>query len=43
MPPDLMLELPMITWIRFVVWLIIGLVLYFTYGFSHSRLRRAAH
>jgi APA family basic amino acid/polyamine antiporter len=34
----LMLQLPRITWIRFVVWLILGLVLYFAYGVRHSRL-----
>jgi hypothetical protein len=30
---NLMLGLPMVTWIRFAVWLLVGLVLYFTYGF----------
>jgi len=35
----LMLGLPTITWIRFGVWLLVGLVLYFTYGFWKSRLR----
>ena len=34
----LMLMLPLITWIRFVVWLIIGLIIYFGYGMSHSVL-----
>jgi basic amino acid/polyamine antiporter, APA family len=34
----LMLQLPRITWIRFVVWLILGLILYFAYGVRHSRL-----
>jgi basic amino acid/polyamine antiporter, APA family len=38
----LMLELPWITWVRFFVWLAIGAVLYFTYGYRHSRLRRVA-
>jgi len=40
----LMLQLPVITWIRFGIWLAIGLVLYFAYGYRHSALRRrAAH
>jgi len=34
----LMLQLPRITWIRFVVWLALGLILYFAYGVRHSRL-----
>ncbi|HXW06329.1 MAG TPA: amino acid permease [Vicinamibacterales bacterium] len=35
----LMLELPLTTWIRFGVWLAIGLILYFLYGLHRSRLR----
>jgi APA family basic amino acid/polyamine antiporter len=35
----LMLQLPVITWKRFVIWLVLGLVLYFLYGARHSRLR----
>jgi APA family basic amino acid/polyamine antiporter len=35
----LMLSLPVLTWIRFVVWLAIGLVIYFLYSVRHSRLR----
>ena len=35
----LMAGLPLVTWIRLVVWLIIGLVIYFSYGRNHSRLR----
>ncbi|WP_354642668.1 amino acid permease [Kitasatospora camelliae] len=34
----LMLNLPVQTWWRFLVWLAIGLVVYFIYGRSHSRL-----
>jgi basic amino acid/polyamine antiporter, APA family len=37
----LMRELPWITWLRFVLWLVIGLVLYFSYGIRRSRLVRA--
>ncbi len=35
----LMLGLPEITWFRFVIWLAIGLVIYFSYGRWHSKLR----
>ena len=38
----IMLGLPRTAWERFAVWLVIGLALYFSYGFRHSRLRRAA-
>ena len=36
----LMLSLPVLTWIRFFVWLAIGLVIYFLYGAGHSKLQR---
>ncbi len=36
----LMLGLPTVTWVRFGVWLLVGLVLYFAYGFWKSNLRR---
>jgi basic amino acid/polyamine antiporter, APA family len=35
-----MLGLPLETWIRFSVWLAIGLALYFMYGYQHSRIRQ---
>jgi APA family basic amino acid/polyamine antiporter len=35
----LMMSLPVVTWIRFVVWLVIGLAIYFFYGVKHSTLR----
>jgi len=36
----LMAFLPGDTWIRLVVWMVIGLVIYFAYGMHHSRLGR---
>ncbi|PNG25256.1 amino acid permease [Methylocella silvestris] len=38
----LMLGLPRDTWIRFAIWLALGLVLYFTYGRKHSRLAQSS-
>jgi len=37
-----MVGLPLETWVRFAVWLIIGLALYIFYGYRHSKLHRAA-
>jgi APA family basic amino acid/polyamine antiporter len=36
----LMFSLPVANWIRLFVWLLIGLVIYFSYGFFHSRISR---
>ncbi|WP_031159563.1 amino acid permease [Streptosporangium roseum] len=36
----LMLNLPVETWLRFVAWMIIGIVVYATYGHRHSRVSR---
>ncbi len=36
----LMLSLPIETWVRFFIWLAVGLVIYFFYGIGHSRLQR---
>jgi APA family basic amino acid/polyamine antiporter len=36
----LMLSLPILTWIRFIVWLAIGMLIYFGYSVRHSRLRQ---
>lgn len=35
----LAIYLPPKSWLRFVIWLAIGLVIYFAYGIRHSRLR----
>jgi APA family basic amino acid/polyamine antiporter len=34
----LMVGLPLETWLRFVVWLLIGLAIYFPFGRKHSKL-----
>src|SRR4051794_22135665 len=34
----LMLNLPAETWLRFAIWMAIGLVVYFVYSYRHSRL-----
>jgi basic amino acid/polyamine antiporter, APA family len=37
----LMLNLPVATWARFIVWMVIGLLIYLLYGARRSRLARA--
>jgi APA family basic amino acid/polyamine antiporter len=34
----LMLELPPVTWWRFFLWMLVGAILYFSYGHWHSRM-----
>lgn len=36
----LMTELGYTNWLRFLIWLVIGLVIYFTYSYKHSRMSR---
>jgi hypothetical protein len=38
----LMNSLPLDTWIRLIVWMSIGLVIYFAYSYSHSNLRQVS-
>jgi APA family basic amino acid/polyamine antiporter len=38
----MMLALPGITWLRLVIWLIAGLVIYFSYSRKHSKVQAAA-
>ncbi len=39
----LMSELGASNWIIFILWLVIGLVLYFAYGYKHSKLNKASN
>jgi len=36
----LMADLPGTTWVRFFIWMGLGLIIYFVYGRTHSRLRK---
>jgi APA family basic amino acid/polyamine antiporter len=36
----LMSALPADTWLRLIIWMVIGLVIYFTYGHRHSKLHQ---
>ena len=38
----LMLNLTVETWLRFLIWLAIGIVIYFAYSHRHSRLGKDA-
>ncbi|MGW9103311.1 amino acid permease [Priestia megaterium] len=37
----LALQLPGLTWISFFIWLLIGLIIYFIYGYKHSKLEKS--
>jgi APA family basic amino acid/polyamine antiporter len=37
----MMVSLPFDTWLRLIIWLIIGMALYFFYGRHHSRVQIA--
>jgi APA family basic amino acid/polyamine antiporter len=38
----LMAFLPALTWLRFFVWLVLGLIIYFSYSKHHSKIEQAA-
>jgi APA family basic amino acid/polyamine antiporter len=38
-----MLTLPGDTWLRLMVWMLIGLIVYFAYGARHSKLNNPAN
>ena len=31
--------LPLDTWLRLIIWMVLGVVVYFLYGYNHSKLR----
>jgi APA family basic amino acid/polyamine antiporter len=38
----LMAFLPALTWLRFILWLVLGLIIYFAYSMHHSKLAKSA-
>jgi APA family basic amino acid/polyamine antiporter len=38
----MMYKLGTLNWIRLIVWLVIGMVVYFTYSLQHSRVQRGS-
>jgi APA family basic amino acid/polyamine antiporter len=38
----LMIHLPPASWWRFIGWLVLGMAIYFSFGYNHSQIGRAA-
>jgi hypothetical protein len=36
-----MLNLPLETWERLIIWMVLGIIFYFAYGYRHSEIRKA--
>ncbi|HQY22979.1 MAG TPA: amino acid permease, partial [Gammaproteobacteria bacterium] len=36
----LMISLPWTTWLRFIIWMVIGIIIYAFYGYRHSKLSK---
>jgi APA family basic amino acid/polyamine antiporter len=36
-----MFSLPVENWYRLIIWMLLGFVLYFSYGYKHSELRKS--
>lgn len=36
----LMISLPWVTWVRFIIWMVIGIIIYAFYGYRHSKLSK---
>jgi len=37
-----MLSLPIITWLRFIIWMAVGIAIYFMYGYKHAQMQAVA-